>query len=263
MAIKDILIHIDARPATSARLALAVALARRHGARLTGLYVKVPDEFGVRLASSAEAADAAATLFAEATRCLEPPATWQWLNATGPGLKGIAHRLIHQAFASDLVVVGQTVSKTRGAGLPEQLILASGRPVLVVPSAGTFAGVGERVLVAWSSGPGACRALHWALPLLRKAAKVTLLEVTGQRGAKAEDAEICNHLARHETIARLERQALLGGRVGDLLLNRVCDESFDLLVMGAGKVTAGGTPNVGAVTSQILQQMTVPVLLAS
>jgi nucleotide-binding universal stress UspA family protein len=39
MAIRDILVHLDAAPASAARLELAATLARRHDARLTGLVV--------------------------------------------------------------------------------------------------------------------------------------------------------------------------------------------------------------------------------
>ena len=38
MTLKHILVHLDASARTEERLALAVTLARRHGARLTGLF---------------------------------------------------------------------------------------------------------------------------------------------------------------------------------------------------------------------------------
>ncbi len=39
MAIRDMLVHLDGGPAGAARLDLAAALARRHGAHLIGLFV--------------------------------------------------------------------------------------------------------------------------------------------------------------------------------------------------------------------------------
>jgi len=39
MGFKDILVHVDATPASRARLQLGLILARRFGARLSGLHV--------------------------------------------------------------------------------------------------------------------------------------------------------------------------------------------------------------------------------
>jgi nucleotide-binding universal stress UspA family protein len=42
MSYKDILVHVDSTPASKSRLELAIGLARRLGARLSGLHV-IPD----------------------------------------------------------------------------------------------------------------------------------------------------------------------------------------------------------------------------
>ncbi len=263
MPLKDILVHVDSRPPAATRLALAVALAQRHGARLTGLHIMAHGYYGPRLGTGADDAEAAETLFSRQTVATGIPAVWRCLNAATGAPAGIAKVLIRQTHSCDLVVVSQSGPASRGAGLPERLVLAGGRPVLVVPHSGNFPTVGERVLVAWSSGRGACRALHDALPILSRASKVTLLEVTGQGRGQAGEADLCSsHLAQHGVAVSLERQAHLGGAIGDLLLNRACDQGFDLLVMGAGSPTSAGPPGVGAVAGQILRQMTIPVLLA-
>jgi hypothetical protein len=49
---------------------------------------------------------------------------------------------------------------------PDHVVTAAGRPVLVVPYAGTFACVRSRVLVVWDGTHEANRALHDALPLI-------------------------------------------------------------------------------------------------
>ena len=262
MSLKDILVHIDSSPAATARLALAAALAQRHGAHLIGLQVTDPSDDGSVRGSAAGTAEAAEALFSRLTAAAGLSAEFRSLTAAPGTTAGIVKALIRQAHASDLVVVSQSRPGSRGAGIAERLILACGRPVLVVPSAGSFPVVGERVLVAWSSGRGACRALHEALPILRRAAKVTLLEINGKGRVQSGAEDLRDHLARHGVTASLERKAPLGAAIGDLLLNRACDEGDDLLVMGTGNPSSSGSPAIGAVAAQILRQMTIPVLLA-
>ena len=50
--------------------------------------------------------------------------------------------------------------------------------------------------------------------------------------------------------------------VADALLNRSCDEGYDLLVMGAYAHTPQGKMTLGAVAGQLLRQMTVPLLMS-
>lgn len=257
MALKDILLHFECRPQDAPRLELAVALARRHGARLTGLYVT---EHGNEApATTRKKVQGAAEAFTAATA--DVPTRWRSLPAAGLGSEGAARVLIGQTHGSDLLVLGQSGPVRRGPGLPERVVLAGGRPVLVVPHSGSFAGAGNRVLVAWSAGRGACRALHDALPLLQQARQVTLLKLTGSGEEAPGEADICDHLAQHGIEAVLERRPLIDG-IGDQLLNLVYDEGYDLLVMGVGSASGLGAPGIGPVAAQILRQMTVPVLLA-
>ncbi|MFX7996900.1 hypothetical protein ABTK59_20175, partial [Acinetobacter baumannii] len=72
----------------------------------------------------------------------------------------------------------------------ETLILESGRPVLVVPYAGRFTSVAQRVLVAWSGGRESARALHDAMPLM-SGNTVQVLQMTGDRPPHwAEDTTV-------------------------------------------------------------------------
>ena len=70
----------------------------------------------------------------------------------------------------DLIVLGQTDPDNIGAALfhphPEEVALAAGRPVLVVPYAGEFKECGRRVLVGWDASRAATRAVNDAMPLL-------------------------------------------------------------------------------------------------
>jgi hypothetical protein len=77
----------------------------------------------------------------------------------------------------------------------------TGRPVLIIPYAGTFARVGTRVLIAWDGTREANRALHDVLPLIEDAEAVTVLYV-GTRESDLDRARlrlerVVQHLQRH------------------------------------------------------------------
>jgi hypothetical protein len=50
----------------------------------------------------------------------------------------------------DLTILGQLSPETRSSGFPpDEIVVATGRPILVIPYAGTFDNIGRRALVAW------------------------------------------------------------------------------------------------------------------
>jgi nucleotide-binding universal stress UspA family protein len=108
--------------------------------------------------------------------------------------------------------------------------------------------------------------LNDALPILKRAQQVELLTVYHPEAYGADDsglsAELCQHLARHGVAAKATRLPAGHAPLGDLFLNRVCDEGFDLLVMGAYAHGKDGKPELGSVARQLLREMTVPVLMS-
>lgn len=265
MALRDILIHMDGAPPCEARLDLAVALARRHGARLTGLYVVTHAPYASRGAAGEGRAREAEALFRDQTAAAGLESEWRLAEWQVVGVKASEVVTLH-AYYADLVVVGQPAAGGGRAGsagpLPERLVLGAGRPVLVVPCAGRFDGAGARVLVAWNAGREATRALNDALPLLRAAEEVAVVTVTGGEKGGAPAGDICGHLARHGVPVRSETLTAAELPVGDALLNRVAEGGFDLLVTGAYGRSPRGAPALGAVARHLLRSMTVPVLMA-
>jgi nucleotide-binding universal stress UspA family protein len=189
----------------------------------------------------------------------------------GSGLiPGLTEAIRSHAHCSDLVVVGQgsreSVEAGTPLGLPEYLVLVLGLPVLIVPYVGSFASVGERVLVAWKAGRESTRALNDAIPILKRAQRVEVLTAYGPETRGVGDgglsADLCRHLARHGVTAKATRLSVGQAPMGDLFLNRACDEGFDLLVMGAYAHGKDGKPELGPVARQLLREMTVPVLMS-
>jgi len=274
VALKNLLVHLDQRERSQARLELAVALARRHGARLVGLFGQLAHAHQVGLVASwpppayAQAAEASRARFAATVGNL-PEA--QWIDANRGSEAEVVRVVTNAARHFDLVVMGQH-EDAAGAQVPPDLVAevvhASGRPVLIVPYIGDFAHVGSRPLVGWSDTRESARALTDAIPLLQGCERAHVLSVAD----RVEDAEAaCTaaalHLGCHGIRAEVEALASPGdGSIGvmDLLLNRITDLAADLLVMGGHRTESGlFGGSRGAGTRHVLRQMTAPVLMSS
>lgn len=265
MSLKNILVHLDSSHHSPSRLDLAIALAQRHQARLTAVFITThpyyepqhvdTEEKKVRVQAEFNAKTGAAGVKAELL-------TIDW-KVSGVGVSEVVNLHAHY---SDLVIVGQTDHSSQDrdtpADLPERVILGAGRPVLIVPYTGSYKNFGTRVLVAWKPGRESTRAVNDAIPLLAKADLVNILTVNPADPATNEGEKLCSHLAYHGIKAKAELATAAGISVGDILLNRTSVEGSDLLIMGAYAQTRLGAPNPGEVARHILKHMTVPVLMS-
>ena len=144
--------------------------------------------------------------------------------------------------------------------------MGAARPVLVVPYAGAFDSVGKRVLVAWDGSREAVRAVNDALPLLGEAEAVTVISI-GPRETELERRRtslerIVGHLQRHAILARLEESVQGGIAVSDVLLSRAADLAADLIVAGLYHHSQLREALIGGVSRDLLDHMTVPVLMS-
>jgi nucleotide-binding universal stress UspA family protein len=269
MSFKDILVHIDSSPQCSARLALAIGLAQRHKAYLTGLYVISHPHYKSRQESSGLKIEEARKRFTETTAHAGIPAIWRDIDWNVSGVSTAEILNLH-AYHKDLVIIGQTDYGTQSgdipSDMPERVVVGSGRPVLIVPYAGEFKSLGERVMIAWRAGRESGRALHDAFPILEKAKQVNVIAVNlagteGNTGNSCCD-EITTHLARHGIDAKTDKFTVADMQVGDVLLNSAWEEGCDLLVMGAYSITTRGSANLGPVARHILKHMTMPILMS-
>ena len=182
---------------------------------------------------------------------------------------GLPDSLVLGARYCDLVVVGQPDPRQHpplsSAPFPHELVLNSPVPVLVIPWAGQFDTIGSRVLVGWDGSLAATRAIHAALPLLRRARLVTLAIVDpehnfGAHGAQP-GADMAQYLARQGvTVDVATRQA--AGADGEDLLSLAADHGADLLVMGCYGHSRFRELVMGGATRTVLHSMTLPVLMS-
>ena len=270
MTLKDLMVHLDQGARTAARLDLAVAIARRRQARLVGVFGQraLPEQVGVVATwpsdEYVQAAAASKAAFALATAGLAQ-AEWQDINRGGDA--ALLSLLTAEARHADIMIMGQhddSVASHVPPELAEQVIVNSGRPVLLVPYLGAYSAAFKRPLIAWNDSREAAHALNDALPLIEGCDEAVVLSLdTRYEQAEASCRAVARHLACHGIAAKSEVLVVEDVGIMDMLLNRVADHGADLLVMGAhGQI---GFPFVsrGSGTRHILRSITVPVLMAN
>lgn len=276
MTFKHLIVHVDGGARAAERLGLAVKLAQRFGARLTGLFAEGQSP-GLKLRApprSREAEDLSWAVSLFETKVAEAKLESDfWKVPSGePDPGGVAAHFCRYA---DLAIVGQPDAEDARvpADLASKVLIESGRPVLLVPAEGKFEDVGRRVVVEWFGSRESARALGDAIPLMRRADAVHVLDVRSQEKDLGEDdepaREVVRHLAAHGIRAQAEPTYLAvreakgrGLDALDILLNRSSDLGADLVVMGARGRHGVPFPSVGRTARRSLQEFTAPVLLS-
>ncbi|MBI5068275.1 MAG: universal stress protein [Deltaproteobacteria bacterium] len=270
--VKHLLVHVDSTPRSEERLGLALAVARRHGARVTGLFAELETMGGSLVARRTpdqvhEAARAAQARFGAAVAAAGAPSAWWTLAGAEPS--DLVGRFVTCARYADLAVLGQPEEHGRMPHyLVDQVVLESGRPALVVPSSGRHPDAGHRVAVGWNASRESARALHDAMPFLRAAEQVGLLAFQRAAGEGEEPGgphpDVMELLALHGVRARYERAMADPHGIGlaGVLMNHAFDTQADLVVLGA---RAEGFPvkHLGEVAREYLRSMATPVLFAA
>jgi len=300
MTYKTILVHLDETPHVAARVLMAAELAVQHDAHVIGVALtgvsrflyqnEMVDEQDPNLARHLdvlrERAARALAGFAPQLRALGVQSFEERLLDDEPGA-GLALVGRH----ADLAIVGQALPGQYGGatGFPAEVLTESGCPVLVVPHTArplssisvSTAGVASPgaptpardVLVAWNASKEAARAMREALPLLRRADKVTVAILDADLHpalfGEPPGGDVLAWLARHGVTAHVAlasspRQGLLKrpSQVGESLLALAAERSCDMMVLGAFGHSRFRETLLGGVTRTVLDAMTVPVLMA-
>jgi nucleotide-binding universal stress UspA family protein len=147
-----------------------------------------------------------------------------------------AECLARESRAADLIILGRDATefgRFRSVD-PGDVLMRAGRPILTVPS-GTTALDAKHVLIAWKDTREARRAVHDALPLMKEAESVCVVEIAGETdadAATARAADVAGFLARHGIPAKAERHLLERSGIADTLILLAEQHSADLIVSG-------------------------------
>jgi nucleotide-binding universal stress UspA family protein len=262
MSFKTLMVHVDLDGKLDGRVRLAAGLAGRLGASMIGLTAwaprpsfsgdgavveSMPVEIDLQTMSEVLKARGA-----EFTAIAGPDAQWR------SALDLPDEFILKEARAADLLVVGSlrhpVLRDPYRLVDPGTVLLKAGRPILLVP-AGLAALSARRIAVAWKDSREARRAVQDALPLLRKAESVAIVEFaeTGEeQAAQRRLADVSSYLARHGVSAHYERVRPIEATVTNALWHFVQDDNIDLIVAGGYGHTRLGEWIFGGVTRDLL-----------
>jgi len=184
---------------------------------------------------------------------------WDWADATGQ----IAHCLQNACALADLIVVNRQLDSFP---LPDmravagELVLRSDTPILAVPDTLERFDL-DSALVAWDGSSASAAALRAAVPLLRHARHVTIVEVQ-DRSVRTPAEDAATYLSRHDVHARIERIEPGDRSTADLVLAKAASEAFGYIVMGGFGHQRLAEALFGGVTRTMLTKSPIPVFLA-
>jgi len=270
---KDILVSIDSTNGFADSLKAAVHIADKFDSYITGVY----QEHVYGYSSYAEVysdivtkgiekqleqeKQAVANMF---NNCVTPRAhksTIKFEPPLGP------NTILSHAHLSDIVMCAQPNSETMRFGTsnqPEHLLMGSGKPVLIIPYIGFQETIGKNIMIAWDGSREASRAVHDAIPFLERADEVHIFSAINKTPADNDMAapeHLVNHLEHHGVKSQSNLSSLDDISVAASLLSRASDYGTDLLVMGAYGHSRLREYTLGGTTRDILNSMTVPVLM--
>ena len=142
-------------------------------------------------------------------------------------------------------------------------LFESGRPILLTPPSPPkqFA---TKVMIAWNRSTEQARATAFALPLLHKADRVTVLTVWEGAEVPGPSAEqLIQYLNRNGIVAELMTVELEGKSTGEAILATASSLSCDLLIKGAYTQSRLRQIIFGGTTRHIMRHAGLPVLFAN
>jgi nucleotide-binding universal stress UspA family protein len=285
MGLRDLLVLLDGSLRDEVKLTVALELARRDDAHLTGLCpleLLLPADMSFALGGypdlwalpkfakqvDSQARAKAAVIEASFLETLRREGIrGDWVLETGSLISAVTRR----AHTVDLVVIGQADPDyplpAAARTFVEDILMTAGRPLLLIPYAGRFDKIGTNALVGWTPTRESARAVHDALPTLPPGGKVVVLTVEISRGGTEPEAlptaDIAEHLSRHGLDVSAARTVVSDGlSPADALLDYASDIGADLLVVGGYGHSRTREMIMGGVTRDLLRHMTVPVLMS-
>jgi nucleotide-binding universal stress UspA family protein len=269
----DVLVHLRQYSGDPPALRAALALHRRLEARLHGLYVAPippaaftsPETVAVLVHESDRHYREASVADGWWRQQLDAAgARGDWLVAQADALDAIAYA----ARWNDLIIIErpqQQPDAPLGWGLVSRSAFAAGVPLLVVPESCAVTELGRCVTVLWNGSRESIRALHGALPILRAADSVIVLdgESRGHNGGLLQlpTFDLRAHLESHAVRAEFQPFSAPADR-GAGLLAAARATGADTFVMGAWGHSRLAELIVGGVTRHLFQHADRALLVA-
>jgi nucleotide-binding universal stress UspA family protein len=181
----------------------------------------------------------------------------------------ISDEIISHGKSVDIIIVSATdPSEVSGVELDciERVLVAAGRPLLVLPRGSEHVLDLDQVVVGWNGGKEAARAVFDAIPLLQSAKSVHVVCVDPKNEERVTPEEpgrrIVATLQRHKIKSEAKTMEGGGESAGKALLKHAQEINAGLIVMGAYGHSRLREFVFGGATRHVLDDMTRPVLMS-
>jgi len=265
---KNVLVLIHEDDGQEARIQAALDLVRAIDGHLTCLDVVgsafdagIPSLEGTALLLDIEEKAEASNRARIGDRLSREDVPWSMSEAEG----SFAACLAKAGELADLIVLNPEL----GAGGPDMirvgtdLLVKARRPLLVVPADSRGFDVCGNAMVAWDGSLPAMAAVGAAVPLLRLAASVRILEVQGSSHGGVQ--ECATYLSRHGIAAEIDRVACFAGaphETSDVIQEMAEKARCSWCVMGAYGHSPLREALLGGTTRRMLASARLPIFLA-
>ena len=279
MSYRTILVSLNEVGRLAELATAAASLGRETGAHVSGLYVipavqvypsvgfaAAPQVFEGNRSFFKDNSQRVKQGFEEAMRREGLPHDVHLLDAQTPV---IAEEVIAIGRSADLLVVSATnPDEITGVerDFVEQVVMAVGRPVIVLPAKGDPRISLKDIVIGWDGSREAARAAFDALPLLKKAETVHVVRIDPQKDpalrGSIPGADLAGTLARHGIKADAQGYPTDGLDEGQALMRCAEDNGSGLIVMGAYGHSRLAEFIFGGATRFMLTRMSRPVLMS-
>lgn len=265
MSYQTIMVHLHIGRSNTAVLQITRELAERFQAEVLGVMVGQPtqmiygqgyalmDFFNKEQAQIEKEIVEAEAVFRSVFQGFSLATEWRSTVTMG----SMSEYLVSQACSVDLIVTGVAPTdfyEGPNAVNAGEIIMQAGRPVIVVPSAIKSLKL-ENILVAWKDTREARRAIADALPILKLAKQITVVEICDKSEVKMAEqrlAEVTAWLVRHGIAAKSEVSVSVDTDATQIMLIAK-QQNADLVVAGAYGHSRLRQWVLGGVTNDLLQ----------
>ncbi len=174
----------------------------------------------------------------------------------------------------DLVIAAQsrntdlTVISQPGGALGDEyvtvvegVLFQSGRPALVIPPA-KHTDFGNTVAITWNGSAQASRAVASAMPFLKRARKIVVMQAGGSHENIPSADEVVTYLGWHGITAESLVFTIEREKIAPTLLKKAMEVEADLMVMGAFTHSRWRELILGGVTHYMLNNAEIPILMS-
>ncbi len=192
----------------------------------------------------------------------DPGPTWEWAEETG----NAGTILGEQARKTDLTIIStdnrELPSGKNAWALASDVTIANGLPVLALPTKCSAPLGSKPAIIAWDGSLEAAHSVRHALPMLKAASKVIVVEVGEDNPKELPAADMVPYLVRHglqvDALSRIPN-----GTITEELLDVAHSHKAEFIVMGAYGHMRLQEFIFGGVTREILQKSDIPLFICN